>query len=152
LTAIAGFGAVLLVGCGQTTAETPVACLEGPQKITGALTSAPGPVRLDGDVPLSSCLARNQAEGEMANFGSDIVTVATELSLRIKSPGADSIAASIQGGYLVGALERGSEQSDGIHTALVDRVRNAVENGVDRIGRPARVHYQAGLVAGEEIG
>lgn len=143
---------LFVTGCGQTTVETPVACLEGPQVIAGALTNAPNPVRLDGDVPISDCLARNQPEGEMANFGADSVAVATELGRRIKRPGPDAIAASIQGGYLVGALERGSEESDGIHASLVDRVKNAVVNGVDRIGRPARVHYEAGLTAGREIG
>lgn len=147
-----GVALLFIVGCGETTAETPVACLDGPQAIAGALTNAPNPVRLDGDVPISDCLARNQTGGQMANFGADSVAVATELGLRIKRSGPDSIAASIQGGYLVGALERGSKESDGIHQALVDRVRSAVVNGVDRVGRPARIHYEAGLTAGEEIG
>jgi hypothetical protein len=84
-------------------------------------------------------------------FGTDAVEVATRLSSEAKRPGVAGIAAAIRAGYLVGAVERGSEDTEGIHAALVDRIRNAATNGVDRSGA-AESHYAIGYEAGRELG
>jgi hypothetical protein len=138
-------------GCGSDEVSTPTACLEGPAKIETALVTAPDPVRIDGTVPISDCMVRDQPNGELVNFGSDTVIVATRLGTQASESGADAIRAAIQVGYLVGAMEKGSEGSDGIHAALVDRVKSAANYKLsDAPG--ARVHYEAGVEAGREFG
>ena len=65
--------------------------------------------------------------------------------------GTEAIRAAIQAGYLVGAMEKGSEGSDGIHTTLVDRVKSAATYRMDD-SPGAKVHYEAGVEAGREFG
>lgn len=144
--------AVLVSACsGKEEISTPVACLEGPAKIEKALRSAPQPVRINGRIPLSTCLVPEQSNADLMEFGTDAVEVATGLSTESRKPGVVGIAAAIRAGYLVGALERGSEDTEGIHAALVDRVRNAATNGIDRSGA-ASSHYEIGYEAGRELG
>jgi hypothetical protein len=138
--------------CSEDDAVTPTACLEGPAKLETALVTAPEPVLVDGTVPISDCLVENQPDGDLVNFGSDAVTVATRLGTEAGGSGAAAIAAAIRAGYLVGAMEKGAEETDGIHAALVDRVRSAATFRIDRSGEGARVHYDAGLEAGRDTG
>lgn len=145
------FLSLLWVGCGSEEVGTPTACLEGPAKIETALVTAPGPVLIDGTVPISDCMIRDQPNGELVNFGSDAVAVATKLGTRAGAPGPAAIPAAIQAGYLVGAMEKGSEETDGIHAALVDRVKSAASYRVDD-SPGAKVHYDAGVEAGQEFG
>ena len=130
---------------------TPTACLEGPAKIGKAFESAPQPVRINGRIPISTCLIPDQSNADLIEFGTAAVEVATGLSSEARKPGVPGIAAAIQAGYLVGAVERGSEETEGIHAALVDRIRNAATNGVDRSGS-AMSHYEIGYEAGRELG
>ncbi|MGA7434953.1 MAG: hypothetical protein WBW44_04955, partial [Solirubrobacterales bacterium] len=67
-------------------------------------------------------------------------------------PGPDGIKAAIDGGFLVGAMEKGGEGSEGIHATLIERVRNAVTNGLDGASSAKKGHYEAGLEAGRDIG
>jgi len=143
---------LLAAACGDEDASTPVACLEGPGKIETALVTAPEPVLIDGTVPISDCLVRGQADGDLINFGSDVVTVATRLGTEAGGSGPAAIAAAIRAGYLVGAVEKGAEQTDGIHAALVERVRGAATFRLERAGEGAQVHYDAGLEAGSNFG
>ena len=143
---------LLAAACGADEATTPTVCLEGPAKIETALVTAPEPVLIDGTVPISDCLIRNQPDGDLVNFGSDAVTVATRLGTEAGGSGAAAIAAAIRAGYLVGAMEKGSEDTDGIHAALVDRVRSAASYRLERSGEGAQVHYDAGLEAGRNTG
>ena len=130
---------------------TPTACLEGPAKIERALESAPQPVRINGRIPISTCLTPDQPNADLIEFGTAAVEVATRLSSEAKESGVEGIAAAIRAGYLVGAVERGSEDTEGIHAALVDRIRNAATNGVNR--NPAALsHYEIGYEAGRELG
>jgi hypothetical protein len=142
---------LLGAGCGSDEAATPVVCLEGPAKIETALVTAPDPVRIDGTVPISDCMIRDQPNGELVNFGSDAVAVATRLGTRAGGSGTEAIRAAIQAGYLGGAMEKGSEGSDGIHTTLVDRVKSAATYRMDD-SPGAKVHYEAGAEAGREFG
>ncbi len=143
---------LLFAACGDDEAVTPIACLESPEKIETALVTAPEPVLIDGTVPISDCLVRNQPDGDLVNFGSDVVTVATRLGTEAGGSGPASIAAAIRAGYLVGAIDKGAEQTDGIHAALADRVESAATYRLERAGEGAQVHYDAGLEAGSNSG
>lgn len=144
--------AVILPGCGNTEVETPEACLESPAQIAAALRNAPEAVVLDEDTKLSDCLVRNQPEGDLVNFGTNITEVASGLGAAASEPGPDGLKAAIDAGYLVGALERGAENSEGIHATLVERVKAAATNGLARASKIKRAHYEAGLEAGHETG
>lgn len=150
--AIALAAAVILVGCGNTEADTPDICFEKPASITAALRNAPDPVALDGDTTISECLVRNQPDGDLINFGTNITEVATGLGADASKPGPAGLKAAIDAGYLVGAVEKGAEDSDGIHATLVERVRAAATNGLADASDLERAHYEAGYEAGKENG
>lgn len=139
----------LAAGCANEPANTPTACLEGPATLKRALAQAPQPARLDGRIPLSDCLVPEQPAGDLMDFGTDAVEVATELGREARGPGPKGIAAAIQAGYLVGALERGAENTGGIHAILLDRIRSAATNG---ISGPAETHFEIGYEAGLRLG
>ena len=144
--------ALVVAACsGQEEIPTPVACLEGPATMEKALQSAPQPVRINGRIPISTCLVPDQSNADLMEFGTDAVEVATSLSTEAREKGVPGIAAAIRAGYLVGALERGSEETEGIHAALVDRVKSAATNGIDRSGA-ASSHYEIGYEAGRKLG
>jgi hypothetical protein len=150
--AITVASAVLVLGCGDTDTDTPDVCLESPAKITAALRTAPEPVLLDGETTISDCLVRNQPEGDIVNFGANITEVASGLGRDAAESGPDGLKAAIDAGYLVGALENGAEDTDGIHTTLVDRVESAASNGLIDETALKRAHYEAGRKAGKESG
>lgn len=143
---------VLILGCGSTEVDTPTACLESPAQISAALRNAPEPVLLDADTKISDCLVRNQPEGDLVNFGKKITEVASGLGNAVSEPGPGGLKAAIDAGYLVGALERGAENSDGIHATLVERVRTAATNGLAGASDLKREHFEAGYQAGKESG
>lgn len=107
-------------GCGGRDDSTPAACLEGPRVYVGALGAAPGEVRLQGDVPISECLAENQAGGDLATVGEAMVEAATELNAEAREERGGE--AGLRLGYLLGAVERGAEETAGIHADLVRRL------------------------------
>src|SRR6478609_11772191 len=84
--------AVLLVtGCGQPNDKTPVACLEGSGTYLRALGTAPGAVTLDGETPISDCLAENQKAGDLATVGTAMLAAATKLNAEARSePGGEA--------------------------------------------------------------
>jgi hypothetical protein len=108
------------VGCGSRDTSTPVACLEGSATYLTALEDAPGEVRLGGETPISGCLAKNQQGGDLATVGVAMVEAATELNAEARAdPGGD---ANLQLGYLIGAAQRGADESGGIHADLLRRL------------------------------
>jgi hypothetical protein len=110
-----------LGGCGgRDDPSTPVACLEGAGVYLSALAEAPAEVRLDGETPISDCLAENQQGGDLATVGEAMVDAATKLNAEARAdPGGP---AGLRLGYLLGAAERGAEETEGIHTELVRRL------------------------------
>jgi|GEM_PF-331039 len=149
--ALCALGA-LLAGCGGTSDETPVACLDGQGAYLGALGDAPGEVRLSGEVPISDCLAENQKGGDLAAVGGTMLDVATTLNAEARQdPGGD---ANLQLGYLVGAAERGADESGGIHADLVRRLAVAARYspGAQRLSAAFLEAYQEGFDAGRERG
>lgn len=144
--------ALLAVGCGNTSDETPVACLDGPGAYIGALGDAPGEVLLSGEVPISDCLAENQKAGDLAAVGGTMLDAATTLNAEAReNPGG---SANLQLGYLLGAAERGAAESDGIHADLVRRLAVAGRYSPgDRPLPPAFLRtYREGFDAGRARG
>jgi hypothetical protein len=108
------------VGCGSQSDSTPVACLDGARAYLAALEDAPAEAKLNGETPLSECLAENQQPGDLANVGEALVEAATELNAESRAdPGGE---ANLQLGYLLGAAERGAEETQGIHADLIRRL------------------------------
>jgi hypothetical protein len=144
--------AVLLAGCGGTSEETAVACLDGPGAYRGALGGAPGEVRLSGEVAISDCLAENQEGGDLAAVGGTMLDVATTLNAQARrDPGGD---ANLQLGYLLGAAERGADESGGIHADLVRRLAVAARYspGTQRLPAVFLETYREGFDAGRKRG
>jgi hypothetical protein len=111
---------VLLAGCGSSDDSTPVACLEGAAAFERALKAAPDEVLLEDETLISECLTRNQSGGDLSRVGEAMIETATKLNAEAREkPGG---RAALQLGYLLGAVERGSEESEGIHTDLLRRL------------------------------
>jgi hypothetical protein len=121
LTSLGLCTALLAAGCGgREDPSTPVACLEGAGAYLHALAEAPGEVRLDGETPISDCLAENQQGGDLATVGEATVGAATKLNTEARAEPAGPAALRL--GYLIGAAERGAEKTEGIHAELIRRL------------------------------
>ncbi|HWO83060.1 MAG TPA: hypothetical protein VNM38_04640 [Solirubrobacterales bacterium] len=111
---------VLLAGCGSSDDSTPVACLEGAAAYGRALKAAPDEVLLEDETLISECLTRNQSGGDLSRVGEAMIETATKLNAEAREdPGS---SAALQLGYLLGAVKRGTEESEGIHTDLLRRL------------------------------
>lgn len=144
--------AVLAAGCGGTEDSTPVACLEGAPAYLTALEDAPGEVRLNGEAPISDCLAANQSGGDLAEVGTAMLAAATELNGEARAQ--PSGASNLQLGYLLGAAQRGAEESEGIHAELVRRLAAAARYSPDNRPLPPQFlrTYRDGFDAGRTQG
>jgi hypothetical protein len=144
---------LIAVDCGSRQNEaTPVACLEGPAVYERALAAAPGEVLLGGETPISDCLAENQQAGDLAEVGEAMVTVATKLNSEARAePGGQ---ANLELGYLLGAAQRGAEDSEGIHSDLVRRLTVAARYAPGGQPLPPRFlsTYRDGFDAGHSGG
>jgi hypothetical protein len=143
--------AAAVSGCGETDPGTPAACLNGPAAYRQALAEAPGPVRLEGGVAISECLPRNQGAGPQEVVGRSLLATAAGLAER-RADGDHAEAAALKAGYLVGAVRRGAEDSEGIHATLANRVSTSASNGLDGESARVRESYDRGLTAGLEDG
>jgi hypothetical protein len=143
----------LCAGCGNGRDDsTAAACLEGSRAYLVALEDAPGTATLDGEVPISDCLAENQQSGDLATVGTALVEAATELNAEARAePGA---AANLRLGYLIGAAQRGSERTEGIHADLLRRLTVAARYASGRAPLPPGflATYREGFDAGLEHG
>jgi hypothetical protein len=145
-------GAALAAGCGKQDDSTPVACLGGSKAFVNALAAAPGEVKLDGETPLSDCLAENQQGGDLATVGTALVEAATELNAEARAqPGSD---ANLRLGYLIGAAQRGAERTEGIHADLLRRLTVAARYAPDRepLSPAFLASYREGYDAGHSSG
>lgn len=144
--------AVFAAGCDGTADSTPVACLEGAPAYLAALEDAPGEVRLEDETPISDCLAANQTGGDLAEVGTAMLAATTELNVKARAqPGG---ASNLQLGYLLGAAQRGAEESEGIHAELIRRLSAAARYSPDNGPLPAAFlsTYRRGYDAGYERG
>jgi hypothetical protein len=126
--------------------------LEGAPAYLTALEDAPGEVRLDGEAPISDCLAANQSGGDLAEVGTAMLAAATELNGEARArPGG---ASNLQLGYLLGAAQGGAEESEGIHAELVRRLAAAARYSPDNRPLPPQFlrTYRDGFDAGRTQG
>ena len=117
---VAAMVVLAVAGCGTKKNDlAPAACLVTNRGYLRALDSAPGPVRLAGTTPISSCLVPEQDAGQLANIGHEMIVAATKLNFAARG---GSETATVQLGYLIGAVAEGA---DPIHTDLVRRINSA---------------------------
>jgi len=139
---LVALGALVVVGCGAGDDSTPVACLEGPAFFLHAGNDS---------VRISECLVENQSGGDLANVGAAMLRATTRLNAEARAePGG---RANFQLGYLIGAAERGAEETDGIHAELIRRLSAAARYSPRTEPLPAfrrayRRGYDAGLADG----
>jgi hypothetical protein len=151
LVSVAAFAAAL-AGCGSADVSTPVACLEGAEAYQRALKAAPDEVLLGDETLISECLTRNQSGGNLTRVGEALIETATALNAEAREdPGG---AANLQLGYLLGAVERGAEESEGIHADLVRRLVVAARFVPDKQASPPGFlpTYSEGFEAGRADG
>jgi hypothetical protein len=144
--------ALLLGGCGGRDDSTPVACLEGSEAYLSALAAAPGEVLLDGETPISDCLVEAQQGGDLATVGEAMVAAATTLNAAAREdPGG---SANLQLGYLIGAAEKGAEDTSGIHADLLRRLTVAARYspGEQPLSATFLDTYEEGFDAGRADG
>jgi hypothetical protein len=144
--------ALAATGCGGREEDTtPVACLDGAGAYLAALGGAPGEVRLGGDVPIADCLAENQDGGELAGVGEAMLEAATELNAEAQADPEGPAALRL--GYLLGAAERGAEDTAGIHAELIRRLTVAARYSPEGPLPPAFMRaYREGFAAGRADG
>ena len=152
---LAGVAAALAVaGCGSDDSpSTPTACLAPASGYLRALAAAPGPVRLDGETPISSCLVEDQPTGILQTVGKSVIGAATELNRQVLSGGGRKRVVEL--GYLVGAVQEGASGTGGIHRDLVLRLDSAARYSGPG-GKPFGVAFErdfgAGYAAGQRTG
>ena len=141
-----------VAGCGSADDSTPVACLEGAEAYERALKAAPGEVLLEGETPVSECLPRNQSGGDLSRVGEAMLETATALNAEAREdPGSD---AALRLGYLLGAVQRGGAESEGIHSDLLRRLVVAARfaPGKQPLSPEFLSGYRDGYAAGQENG
>ena len=119
------------------------------RRLPRALAAAPGQSGSSGETPISDCLAENQQGGDLATVGDGDGEAATKLNAEARAePGGD---ANLQLGYLLGAAERGAEDTDGIHAELIRRLTRppATAPATGRCRAPSSRAYREGFEAGE---
>jgi hypothetical protein len=151
-TAVAICLVLLAGGCGDGEDDTPPACLDGSSSFLRALEKAPGAVRLAGGVPISDCLAENQAAGDLQTVGDSALDAATVLNAKARADVGG--AANVRLGYLIGAAQAGAEGTDGIHAELMRRLVAAATYAPGRqvLSKEFERAYRAGFDAGRADG
>ena len=149
LTAAGLAMAALAPGCSSDEEElAPSACLTGSDAYVQALGTAPDVVLLEGEDPISDCLTPDQEGGQLASIGKEMIDAATQLNAAAQEDPTGPEA--LQLGYLVGAVERGSE---GIHADLVRRLNAAARFSPDGLLPPEFERtFGEGYAAGLETG
>lgn len=153
--------ALAVTGCSDgRKIETPPACLGASSTWVTALSAAPDQVLLAKSTPISECIPQDQGAAQLEEVGKIAVETATQFSAFYKggeggsgqTGSESSVQAALMAGYLVGALEKGAESSEGIHAALVTRVKSAATNGLEAAGQQVQGAFQKGHEAGRETG
>jgi hypothetical protein len=109
-------------------------------------------VKLGGETPISECLTENQSGGDLATVGAAMLAATTKLNAEAREePGGQ---ANLELGYLLGAVERGAANTDGIHAELVRRLTAAGRYSPDNQPLPATFleTYREGFDAGRARG
>lgn len=153
LISVAAAVAVAAGGCGSgDESETPSACLAPPSAYLAALEAAPDPVALAGGTRIGECLVPGQEPGALAQVGSSVVTAATRLNGEAREqPGGD---ATVELGYLVGAVQEAAASTGGIHEDLTLRLDSAARFRPDGGTFPLSFEraFGTGYAAGQSAG
>jgi hypothetical protein len=149
LAALAGLA---LIGCGDDEEPAPAACIGGAEAYLAALEAAPNEVRLEGTTPISDCLVEGQSGGDLGRVGEGMVAAATELNRRAQRDPAGE--ATVQLGYLVGAVQEAASTTGGIHEDLVIRLDAAARfaGGEGPFPPSFERAFGAGYAAGQATG
>ncbi|HEX3736597.1 MAG TPA: hypothetical protein VHV53_03565 [Solirubrobacterales bacterium] len=155
LLVVAALATALLAGCGggaDKDEHQPVACREGTTAFLDALRAAPGEVLLAGEVPISDCLVVGAEEGELADLGEGALGAATKLNAEARAEAGGRAAVEL--GYLLGAIARGSADTQGIHAELLRRLTVAARFAAEGEPLPPRflAAYEKGFAAGRDHG
>jgi hypothetical protein len=146
--------ACFAAGCGAEDSEetAPAACLGDAGTYLAALEDAPGEVLLDGETPISDCLSEGQGGGQLATVGESAVEAATQLNSKALSD--PSGEATVQLGYLVGALQEAAAQTGGIHEDLIRRLDAAARYTPkgESLGPSFERAFGEGYAAGQDRG
>jgi hypothetical protein len=145
--------ALALAGCGDDDeATTPVACIADADSYVVALEAAPGDVRLAGTTPIGDCIVDGQSGGDLAQVGEPMVTAATRLNERAREDPAGD--ATLQLGFLVGAVQEAASTTGGIHEDLVRRLDAAARFNEGGEPLPAAFEraFGEGYAAGQASG
>ena len=123
LITLAGVASVV-AGCGSGDApETPSACLAPASAYLTALEAAPDAVALADGTRIGECVVSEQEPGALAQVGTSVVGAATDLNAAARKRPAG--AATVELGYLVGAVEEAAATTGGIHEDLKLRLDSA---------------------------
>lgn len=151
VTTLACSAAIFIGACGGDE-ETPAACFGDAGVYLTALEAAPRDVRLEGEVPISECLTDDQEGGEIGQVGEPMIAAATRLNAAARrDPDGD---ATLQLGYLVGAVQEGASTTGGIHRDLVLRLDAAARfQPQGKVTPPAFERtFGTGYAAGQDAG
>ncbi len=145
--AVACCALALVAGCGSSDPPPlPADCQQPSSVIAAALARAPAPVRLSGGSPLSRCVSRARADGDLQALS----VALTEVADGLRERAGDDAAAALQLGYLVGAVRRGAAATPGIAAQLARRVEFAARRDV--AARRPRLALLRGIRLGEAAG
>jgi hypothetical protein len=152
LLAVAG-AAAIAAGCGSEDEQAPAACLVPATAYLDALKAAPDQVLLDGSTPLSDCLVKDQEPAELGQVGESMVGAATRLNADARRD--PSGAATVELGYLIGAVQQGASESGatesgGIHTDLLRRLDSAAR--FNQGGKPLPASFERAFGEGYQAG
>ena len=124
--------------------ELPQGCGAAPDEVRAALGAAPGRVELAG-TPLSGCLVKSSDPAEIQNVGAAYLTVASDLAG--EAGGRREGEQALRLGYLIGAVRRGADRTQGIHSELVRRLEQeaaAIEGSSAAYARGERAGRRSG--------
>jgi integrase len=140
--------AVTLVTCGGDQEPLDAACLDSAGAIERALTRAPAPVTLPTGTRLSACVANARSDADLQSAGLVLTRAGDHLAEAARR--GDSEAA-LRLGYLVGAVRRGAQRTEGIHAQLQRRIERATAY-LDEAGPRVTAAVARGRRAGEASG
>lgn len=148
IPAVIAVAIALAAGCGSKgSTSSPVACAGTANDYLKALQAAPGAVRLDGETPISDCFTGT----ESPDVGQAVIEAASHLNAKARqAPGG---AATVQLGYLAGAVHEGTTHVPS-EADLVRRVDSAARYapGGGSLGAAFERAYGKGYAAGEATG
>jgi len=125
----------------------PASCFSEAEVYARALQAAPEPVRLPDGSAISTCVELASEPADLQNLGAVVTRTADRLAQRAE----DDPRAALALGYLVGAVQRGAERTNGTQLELAFRTGRAA----GRLGSPPpgiAGALERGIAAGQRTG